>query len=202
LIPFIQVEKSLGVQGMAEEISIRASQGAKGVKLHPGSSHFFPNDRDLWPVYKRCVELNMPIIADSSLYEGAPKGIVYGYGQPKYFAEVLADFPQLTLVLAHLGGVFWDERVELSQHYPNVYFDTAHGFSAPDRASLHPGRDLAEADAVRIIRKVGVERVMFGSDSYYINDPVLQIEQILRLDLSEDEKRMILAENAKRILGI
>ena len=62
-------------------------------------------------------------------------------------------------------------------------------------------RSLAEEDAVRIFRKIGVERIMFGSDFPGIA-PQPQLEQILRLPLTDEEKRMILAENARRILKI
>jgi predicted TIM-barrel fold metal-dependent hydrolase len=66
---------------------------------------------------------------------------------------------------------------------------------------MHPHRGLAEEDAVRIIRKIGVERIMFGSDGPAL-DRMPQLEQILRIPLNNQEKRMILSENAKRILHI
>jgi hypothetical protein len=60
---------------------------------------------------------------------------------------------------------------------------------------------LAEEDVVRVVRKIGADRVMFGTDLPGI--PLQpQLEQILRLPFSEEEKRNILARNAKRILGI
>lgn len=42
---------------------------------------------------------------------------------------------------------------------------------------------------------------MFGSDAPNF-DPKTQVEEILGLDLTEQEKQMILARNAKRILKI
>ena len=103
--------------------------------------------------------------------------------------------------MAHLGSAFWDERVELARQFPNVYFDTAQGFSTPASVALHQGRGLSASDAVRIIRKIGVERIMFGSDGSHW-EVLPQLEEILALDLTEQEKQMILAENAKRILKI
>ena len=85
--------------------------------------------------------------------------------------------------------------------YPNVYFDTAQGFLAPDQIPCNPHRGLAEDDAVRIIHKIGVERVMFGSDGP-AHDRLPQLEQLLRLPLSDQEKQLILSGNAKRILHI
>jgi predicted TIM-barrel fold metal-dependent hydrolase len=91
--------------------------------------------------------------------------------------------------------------VELSQKYPNVYFDTAQGFSSTDAVPHHPHRGLAEDDAVRLIRKIGIKRIMFGTDFPGVAwQP--QVEQILRLPLTDQERRLILAENAKNILKV
>lgn len=200
LIPFIGIQPVLGPQGMAEEVAVRSREGARGVKLHPGIYEFFPNDRQMWPFYEKCQELGLPIIADSAPFHRAPKGTEYG--EPVHFAEVLRDFPRLTLVLAHLSSAFWDERVELAQQFPNVYFDTSQGFSLPDSIREHGYRGLSALDAPRVFRKIGVERIMFGSDAPRSFDMVSQVEEMLALDLTEAEKRMVLAENAKRILKI
>ncbi len=199
LIPFIGIQKILGTNGMAEEVALRATQGAKGVKIHPGIYSFYPNDRDLWPMYETCQKLGVPILSDSGPWQGAPHGIEYG--EPAHFTEILRDFPRLTLILAHLGSAFWDERIEIGRQFPNVYFDISQGFSTPEAVSRHGYRGLSELDAVRVIRKIGVERVMFGTDGPDF-DWIPQLEEFLRLDLTQEEKRMILAGNAKRILRI
>ena len=215
LLPFSCVSKELGdAKAMVEEVVLRASQGAKGIKLHPGMFSFFPDDEEMWPMYEKCQELGLPVLADSGpwpvlhvLTEApSPVGVKMeqvsiDYAEPKNWARVAEAFPRLTIILAHLGSAWWDERVELAQKYPNVYFDTSQGFSAPDRIPYSPHRGLAEEDAVRIFRKIGVERIMFGTDFPAIA-PQPQLEQLLRLPLSDEEKQMVLSENAKRILRI
>ena len=215
LLPFIGLSDDLGgAEGMVEEVVLRAQQGARGIKFHPGIFYLRPDDDVMWPVYEKCQELGLPIIADSCEFRARkilvgsalpielqdPKGQIE-YGEPKNFERVLKDFPRLTLVLAHLGSAWWDDRVELAQKYPNVYFDTSHGFSSSDAIPKNPHRGLAEDDAARIMRKIGIKKIMFGSDfPGYEMQP--QLEQILRLPLTDEEKRMILVENAKSILKI
>jgi len=215
LLPFCCIAKELGdAKAMLEEVELRASQGAKGIKLHPGMFSFFPDDEELWPMYEKCQELGLPVLADSGPWPAphvltefpSPVSVQThqenpDYALPNNWARVAEAFPRLTIILAHLGSAWWDERVELAQKYSNVYFDTSQGFSVPDRIPYSPHRGLAEEDAVRVFRKIGVERIMFGTD-FPALAPQPQLEQILRLPLSDEEKRMVLAENAKRILRI
>jgi predicted TIM-barrel fold metal-dependent hydrolase len=73
-------------------------------------------DSGLWP--QNTILSNFPIWHQAT----EPR---IDYGEPENFERVLADFPGLTLVLAHFVAAWWNERVELAHKYPNVYFDTA-----------------------------------------------------------------------------
>ncbi len=214
LLPFIGMSNDFSPQEAAEEVALRASQGARGVKMHPGQFSHYVDDEGLWPMYEKCQELGLPVLADSGPWPHSHLVLMYpnplgfklhepnpDYAEPKDWARVLEAFPRLTVILAHLGSAWWDERVELARTYPNIYFDTSQGFSAPDRLPVVAHRSLAEEDAVRIFRKIGVDRIIFATDFPGIA-PQPQLEQILRLPLTGEEKEKILAENARRILKI
>jgi predicted TIM-barrel fold metal-dependent hydrolase len=204
IIAGIGVQKLLAPDDLVEEVEIRASQGARTVKMVPGWYHEFPNDRAFWPMYRRCAELGLTITADTGTL-GLGRHVAHpdedntvAYGEPTHFTEVLESFPELTVVMAHFACAFWDERVEMALRFPNLMFDLAGGFQGPGVEARDGHRAIAEEDAVRILRHVGVQRFMFGSDGpSHIAQPA--VEQILRLDLTDDEKRMILSENARRI---
>lgn len=200
LVPSVGIQKLLTPREMVEEVELRVARGARAVKLIPGMFNFYPNDRDFWPMYQRCQELGICVASDTGSV-GTPDAKGRYYGEPGFFAEVLESFPKLKLVMCHLASAFWDERVAMAQRYPNLYFDISGSFNAPDIVARDGVRACPEADAVRIMRKVGVERIMFATDGPGI---MLQpgLEQFLRLDLTEAEKRLILAENARRIYNI
>ncbi len=215
LLPFSCISPELGgAEDVVKEVELRASQGAKGIKLHPGMFAFFPDDEVMFPAYEKCQELGLPVLADSGAWPTphilaeypSPVAMVEGqagvqYAEPKNWAKVAEAFPRLNIVMAHLGSAWWDERVELAQKYSNLYFDTSQGFSAPDRIPYSPHRGLAEADAPRIFRKIGMDRILFGTD-FPALAPQPQIEQIMRLPLTDEEKQKVLAENVKRVYRI
>jgi hypothetical protein len=60
---------------------------------------------------------------------------------------------------------------------------------------------LENKEAVEMIRTIGANRVMFGTDYPWI-DPVSNIERICGLALTEEEKQKILGGNAARLLGL
>lgn len=189
LISFINLDPLMDEPTMTAEILDKVNNhGAKGIKLHPGSQHFFPNNRRLWPAYQTAQQLGLPIIAHSGTFAGSIQ-----YAQPKHFDEVLAAFPNLTLVMAHLGMGFVSEATSLARTYSNLCFDCSAIISATET-----GGGFSDANLTALIKDIGVERVMFGSDFPWF-DPAAAVERLLKLDFSEPEKRLLLAENAIRI---
>ncbi len=203
----IGLQKLLSPDEMVEELEVRVAQGAAAVKLIPGWYREFPNDRAYWPMYERCQELGIPIVSDTGLLGLGRRDAFTGevthisYGEPSGFRDVLAAFPQLTLVMAHFGSAFWDERVELALQYPQLMFDISGGFDAPGFHTRDAHRALHEDDAVRVMRRIGMDRFMFGSDGPHV---MLQpyLEQVLRLGFTDNELEQLLSQNARRTYGI
>ena len=52
-----------------------------------------------------------------------------------------------------------------------------------------------------MIRRIGVNRVLFGSDWPWF-DPLRAIGQISKLGFSGEEEQMILGKNAARVFGL
>jgi predicted TIM-barrel fold metal-dependent hydrolase len=199
LVPAVGIQKLFSSEQMVEEVRVRAALGARTVKLLPGFYFEYPDDRAFWPMYEEAQALGLAITSDTGTLGFQESGAYYG--EPIRFVDVLEAFPRLRVVMAHFPSAFWDERVELALRYPNLYFDVSGSFGAPHLEVRDEHRALAFDDAVRVLRKVGVERFMFGSDGPRFRfQPALQ--QVLALDLTESEKRAILAGNARRIYGI
>ncbi len=188
LIPFINLDPLMDEDTMITEILDKVNNhGAKGVKLHPSSQRFFPNDRHLWPAYRMAQQLSLPVVFHAGTFVTTIQ-----YAQPKNFEEVLQSFPDLTLVMAHLGQGFLNEAISLARTYPNLQFDCSAIISGV------AAKSVSDTDLTAVMKEIGVERIMFGSDFPWF-DPLESIERLLRLDFSEREKQQILAENAIRI---
>ena len=194
LIPFIGLDPSMSGEELVAEIDRRRDEGAHGIKLHPPNQRFFPADRRLWPAYERAQELGLPIIFHSGALDYLPD--TGKYGHPKGYADVLAQFPRLTVVMAHLALGKFAACAGLAQAHANVFFDCCFIINGTDKPPA-----ISDSDAVAAFRQIGCDRIMFGSD-YPWYDPLLDSARIQRLPLTDAEKRALLHENAIRVLGL
>lgn len=168
------------------------NDGAKGVKLHGAAHGVAMGDRRLWPVYETCQELDIPIIGHSGPDAGGK-----GFAEPRAFADALEAFPQLRIVLAHLGGGSWRQALEIAERFSNAFFDCCEIIEWTGSENGPSDEQLAQ-----LIKDIGPHRVMMGSD-YPWYDLDHTVERVMELPvLSEEEKAGILGANAVRILGI
>ena len=176
-------------ENIQDELLRIKEAGLLGVKLHPVYQGFQINDRHAYPIYECCDALRLPICFHAGVDVGFPDNTS---AMPKKSRDVVRDFPNLKIVLAHLGGYnVWDDVVTyLAGQGREVYFDTA---------AVNWIIDPRFAE--RIVRKHGAERVLFGSDCPYEN-PGIAAQFVEGLNLPDDQKEMILSENVIRLLGL
>ena len=109
---------------------------------------------------------------------------------PADLADAARRFPCARFVAAHSGNTGGARRLAIAaaQAYPNYYLETASTFRTPGVIE-------------QLVAGAGAERVVFGSDTPLM-DPRSQIGKIITADISDDAKRLILGENARRLLDL
>jgi hypothetical protein len=168
------------------------NQGAAGVKLHGAYQNFDMSDERLWPTYKVCQELNVPVIAHSG-----PDRQSRGFAEPRAFAKMLDSFPQLRVVIAHLGGGSWRQTLDIAKTYPNTFFDCCEIIAWTQSENGPTEQQLAQ-----LIRDIGSSRVMMGSDFPWY-DLDYSVDRVFSLPvLSMEEKERIIGANAVDILRL
>jgi uncharacterized protein len=109
---------------VAAELRRQLDLGAVALKVHPVHGNYAPNDRELYPAYAECEERGIPVITHTgpSSFPGASAS----GGDPVLMYDVLRDFPDLTVVLAHGGrGWSYDTAGFMALTQPNVWLDVA-----------------------------------------------------------------------------
>ena len=183
----------LSAAELSREIADAHAAGARGVKIIPPRIEAYGNDPLFWPIYQACSNLGMPVLSQAGRGNEAPGEGPDPFGRPKYFADALAAFPKLKLILAHLGRDFEDDVAALTHRFPNVYTDTSIRLSGLGK----PGNWTPQA-FVDQIRRIGSERVLFGTNYPFVN-PAVYALILQQLPLTKDELRGIACENFERV---
>lgn len=193
------VDPYFGTDWIVSEIERCHALGARGVKMISSWGGYYPWDPALWPAYEKLQELGMVILSHAGGVDS--HGHIEGddFAHPTQWLRVLDAFPNLKLVLAHLGYLqplvgygrdIQGQRHQLSDAYPNVYFDLS--------CSLEQG--MTEA-LVRMIREVGVDRCLWASD-WHTHRAAMSLSSLLRSPFNDEEKQMMLADNALTLIPL
>jgi uncharacterized protein len=155
--------------------------GLKGVRIHPTFSGVVADDEEwVYPIAEKARQLKicMMVHSDTSIL-----------ASPWQVGMLAMDFPGLPVIMAHMGFVDIlanDGAIDMARKVPNLYLETS-GASAEEK--------IAQA-----VREAGPGKIVFGSDLPH-NDPAFEIMKIECANISAEEKKMILGENAARLLG-
>jgi len=194
LIPFASVDPHK--PGAVDEAKrLIRDHGVRGFKFHPNIQAFFPDDRSVYPLYEAISEAGLPALfhtGHSGIGTGLPGGggVRLKYSNPMHLDDVAADFPELTIVMAHPSFPWQDEAISIALHKQQVYIDLS-GWSpkyfSPNLISY----------ANTLLR----DRVLFGSDFPLIT-PDRWLEDFAKADFKDEVRPLILKENAVKMLGL
>lgn len=156
--------------------------GLKGIKLHPDFQKFNIDDERVFPLYE-CIEGRIPVL----FHTGDKR---YGFSKPRRVLNIMKRFPRLEIIGAHFAGYSeWDDAAEILGG-SGVYVDTSSSMFW-----------LTPEHTRRLIDAYGADRVMFASD-YPMWSPKDELERLAKVDLTQEERELILHGNAERLFGL
>lgn len=171
-----------GLDDVESEVNRIILLGLKGIKLHPDFQDFNIDDICMMPIY-RAIEGKLPVL----IHMGDEKKTS---SSPERLANIIKIFPRLTVIAAHLGGYqMWEDSMKYLVG-KNLYFDTSSSLAILDKEK-----------ATDLIKKHGVEKVLFGTD-YPMWSHEEELQRFYNLDLTDEERELILWKNASRLLDI
>jgi len=160
------------------------------------------DDPRCFPLWERALEHRMPVLYHTGIVDpstqGRGEGISSWFMHPMRVEPITREFPDLPVILAHLG-INWNmDAAELARMRPNVYVDLTGA----------AGGWRTRADAVGMDRWLwwpgAFDKVIFGTDVH-----CSRIGQVLkedrarldRLDIAQETRRSIFSGNILRLLA-
>jgi uncharacterized protein len=177
LIGFVRLNPNFRDAALAGLERAVLELGFRGVKLHPTTTLAHPAGEATVELMERCAELGVPVL----FHCGDDP-----YTTPQAIEAAAARVPRCAVVMGHMGGYFHvDDAIAAAERQPNLTLETS--------AMPYPGK-IAEA-----VGRLGPERVLLGSDGPGCN-PALEVHKIRMLGLDPEAERLVLGENAARLL--
>ena len=216
-----------GKKAFAELDRAIGSLGLKGVVIRSQVNGHSVDSKELYPFYERVSRLNIPIFIHPSGVQSGFDILDASYDLGRSIGReldlqvaitriilsgVLEDFPNLKLVISHIGGGisaikeridhFCGERrmtgtrmrMPFQRYFDKLYFDLA-GFSG--------GMNAVKC----ALTTISPSRLVFGTDypQTFIDNAAgirAYINNLKKLDLDKKSKELMLGGNAKRLLGL
>ncbi len=185
---------------MAELERTHLELGAKGIKLGPIYQGVHPTDDRYRLIYSYAQKHNLPVLIHMATTFSS--SVPLDYARPIHMDEIAIDFPDLKIILAHVGHPWSGEAIAVARRHANVYTDISALYYRPWQFY----------DIMRLLVEYGVtHKVFFGSD-YPFTLPADSVNGVRNMNhvlgnsglppVPEKVIEDILNRNALEILGI
>ncbi len=158
------------VDPLEETLEEIVSLKLKGVKLGPIYQNIHPTDPRMMRVYEFCEAQHLPIM----IHQGTTfvRTGPLKYALPILLEDVVVAFPELRMIIAHLGHPWVAETLVLIRKHPHLYSDIS---------ALHY-RPWQFYNSLILAKEYGVlDKILFGSD-YPFTTPEAQIDGLRNIN--------------------
>lgn len=186
-------------ENISAKLSYLKENNFKGIKIHPDYTETFIDDERYIRIVAEAKRLGLTVIT----HAGKDPAYSTIHCPPDRGMKMLQAVNDLIpgddpfFIFAHLGGNRLLKEVEQHLVGQNCYIDISCSFN--DIGSFSTSTD---EDIVRVIKKHGVEKILFATDSPW-NGQKEYVERFKALSgLSDIEKELILGKNAAKLLNL
>jgi len=172
----------------------------RGVKIGPIYQNIHPTDKRMMEVYEFCQARKLPIMIHqgTTFLRRAP----LKYSLPILLEDVALEFPDLKMIIAHMGHPWIGETIVLIRKQPNFYADVSALYYRPWQFY----------NALILAKEYGVlDKLLFGTD-YPFTTPETSLQGLRNFDkltqgtslprLEEEEIEGLIHAPALALLGL
>ena len=177
-----------------------AELGLRGIKLLSMYAGFYPHDELLDPLWVYASQNNLPVLlhTGTTFVAQAPLDCTL----PRHLDKVAIRFPDVKIIMAHLGHPYEGECAVVIRKHPNVYADLSALYYRPFQL-YH---------SLMLVQEYGVwDKVLFGTDYPFttVNGTIEGLRGLNRMvegtnfpRLNEQAIERLIYRDSLKILGL
>ena len=175
------------------------NQDIYGLKFYIGYEYFYPNGPEIKPYLKILEKYKKPAIFHSGDTYNLEKGARLKYAHPLHFDDVAVDFPNLPIIISHLGYPWVIDAAEVVYKNKNVYADCSGLAYGKLKKS---DKDLIKHLIFTFIKYAGDSSKLIFATDWSIVDQKDYTQFISRLPFGVKDKAMFLSGLTAELFGI
>jgi len=193
-IGFAGVDPHKGMTAVRElEFAVR-ELGLRGLNLQCFEHKLAINDPRMYPLYAKCIELDIPVNIHCSINFSSMS--LMEYGRPALLDQVMVHFPELRVCAAPPGFPWVQELIGVAWRHPNVHIGLV-AVRPKYLAVAHSGYE----SLLQYGRTILQDRIIYGS-SYPLTPLQQSLDDIDSLGLEPGIRHKWLYQNACNFLRL
>ncbi len=193
-IGFAGVDPNKGMTALRELEHAVKELGLRGLNLQCFENKLRINDPKMYPLYAKCIELDIPVNIHCSTNFSTDTSMSYGH--PSYLDDVMVHFPELRVCASPPGFPWVSELIAVAWRHANVSIGLV---------AMRPKYLAVPNSGYEMLLQYGntvlQDQIIYGSAF-----PMMPIDRSLAeigaLPLKEEVRRKWLHDNAARFLGL
>jgi len=175
-----------------------AAARIRAVKLYIGYQHYYPDDEDCVPIYNLLMKYDMPVIFHTGDCVSTMARLKFSH--PLNVDDLAFRFPELKIVMAHMGNPWLWDAAEVIYKNENVYADLSGLITGIDGEYRDEYRERLLEQLESAIYYCGADHLMFGTD-YCLASHADSIEFFSKLKIREPDLENFFYGNAMKLYG-
>jgi hypothetical protein len=169
--------------------------GIKGLKIMNPFREKYLNDPVLLEAFELAEVHELLVLMHTGYPPPGTRRNVLTYANPLKIEDIIQRFPELKIIIAHMGYPWIDVALSLAVQYPNIYLDISNlTYMMPKRL---------EEFLLRAKELIGTDKILFGSDGFAPEMIEMTVNHFENIDyLSKNEIDKIMGLNAKHLLNL
>ena len=193
-IGFAGVDPNKGMQALRELEHAVRELGLRGLNVQGFEHRLHINDKRMYPLYAKCVELDIPVNIHVGVNFSTQTSM--SYGRPETLDEVMQHFPELRVCASPPGWPWLNELIAVAWRHPNLWI----GLVAV-RPKLLAKPDSGYGPLLQYGNTLLKHRVVFGS-GFPMMPVARSVSEINALPLDDPVRELWLHRNAADFLRL
>ncbi|RJP24654.1 MAG: hypothetical protein C4520_03635 [Candidatus Abyssobacteria bacterium SURF_5] len=175
-----------------------AEDRIRALKFYIGYQHYYPDDEDCVPLYQLAIKYGLPVIFHTGDCVSPMARLRYSH--PLTIDDLAFRFPDLKIVMAHIGNPWIWDAAEVIYKNENVCADLSGLITGLPAEYKEEYREWVRRQVQDAIYYCGADNMMFGTD-YCLISHAEAIDFFSHLRIKREDLEKIFSRTALKLFG-